>query len=62
VQIFAGQRAAPLAASLPDLYADTGLVPALARWLLPPRLPLDPAQPLPQGTRTALALLGGACP
>ena len=58
--MFAGQQAAPLAASLPELYADTGLVTALARWLLPPRLPLDPAQPLPQGTRTALALMGGA--
>lgn len=56
--MWANQRAAPLAVSLPEVYAEAGLLPALAAWLLPPALPLDPEARLPQGTRAALMLLG----
>lgn len=58
MQMWAEQRASPPAASLPELFADAGLVPALCAWLLPPALPLDPDAALPQGARSALMLLG----
>ncbi len=57
-QMWGDQRAAPPAASLPELYTDAGLLPALAACLLPPGLPLDASQPMRLSSSAALFLLG----
>lgn len=56
--MWSNQRASPPAASLPELFADEGLVLALGNCLLPPAVPFAAAAPVRAASRAALFLLG----
>ncbi len=58
VQVWGSQRAAPLAVSLPELFAEPGLLTALAACLLPPELLADTGVARQPASRAALLLLG----